>query len=172
MDQMVADVLERQNPWWFGKNYSTGILRLPFYPMLAAYMDTEEILLILGARRTGKSTLIFQLIESLELCEEESDSVLYLNLDEPVLQSQSDKVNLLSGIIEEYIVSTKKERYFIFLDEVQNFEYWTQTLKILYDTDKRLKFILTGSTSSLLAKKNDHQAVWQIPFCDNFSSYL
>ncbi|MBP1910114.1 ATP-binding protein [Methanolobus bombayensis] len=153
MEQLIEDVLEKQNPWWFGKTYSTGIPRLQYYPRLSKYLNTEEILLILGARRTGKSTLIYQLIRSLELPEDEMESVLYMNLDEPVFQSQAERADLLSGIIEDHIAATKKERYFIFLDEVQNFKYWTQTLKTLYDTDKRLKFILTGSTSSLLEKK-------------------
>jgi len=152
MERIIEDVLEKQNPWWFGKSYSTGIARLQYYPRLSTYLATEEILLILGARRTGKSTLIYQLISGLELSEEEMESILYLNLDEPVFQSQAERADLLSGIIDEYIVSTKKEKYYIFLDEVQNFKYWTQTLKTLYDTDKRLKFVLTGSTSSLLKK--------------------
>lgn len=149
---MIENVLEKQNPWWFGKDFSTGVPRLHYYPRLSKYLDTEEILLILGARRTGKSTLIYQLISSLELPESEMESILYMNLDEPVFQSQADRADLLSSIIEEHITATKKEKYFIFLDEVQNFEYWTQTLKTLYDTDKRLKFVLTGSTSSLLKK--------------------
>lgn len=153
MEQLIVDVLEKQNPWWFGKTYSTGTPRLQYYPRLSKYLNTEEILLILGARRTGKSTLIYQLIRSLELAEDEMESVLYMNLDEPVFQSQAERADLLSSIIEDHIAATKKERYFIFLDEVQNFKYWTQTLKTLYDTDKRLKFILTGSTSSLLEKK-------------------
>lgn len=153
MEQLIEEVLEKQNPGWFGKSYSTSIPRLHYYPRLAKYMGTEEILLILGARRTGKSTLIYQLISSLELPENEAMSVLYINLDEPVFQSRSESAVLLSGIIEDHIAATKKERYYIFLDEVQNFRYWTQTLKTLYDTDKRLKFVLTGSTSSLLKKK-------------------
>ncbi|HML25761.1 MAG TPA: ATP-binding protein [Methanomethylovorans sp.] len=152
MEQLIKDVLEKQNPWWFGKSYSTGISRLRYYPRLSRYLETEEILLILGARRTGKSTLLYQLISSLELPEDKEESVLYMNLDEPVFQSQTESVDLLSSIIEDHIAATKKERYYIFLDEVQNFKYWTQTLKTLYDTDKRLKFVLTGSTSSLLKK--------------------
>ncbi len=152
MEQLIEDVLEKQNPWWFGKSYNRGIPRLHYYPRLSKYMSTEEILLILGARRTGKSTLIYQLISSLELPENEAMSVLYINLDEPVFQSRSESAVLLSGIIEDHIAATKKERYYIFLDEIQNFKYWTQTLKTLYDTDKRLKFVLTGSTSSLLKK--------------------
>ncbi|MEZ5336025.1 MAG: ATP-binding protein [Methanolobus sp.] len=135
------------------KNLQYRYTRLLYYPRLSKYLNTEEILLILGARRTGKSTLIYQLIRSLELPADNMEAVLYINLDEPVFQSQAERADLLSGIIEDHITATKKERYFIFLDEVQNYKYWTQALKTLYDTDKRLKFILTGSTSSLLEKK-------------------
>ena len=71
MEQVIEDVLEKQNLWWFGKSYGTGIHRLHYYPRLSRYLDTEEILLVLGARRTGKSTLLYQLIRSLELPEDE-----------------------------------------------------------------------------------------------------
>jgi predicted AAA+ superfamily ATPase len=153
MEELISDILEKQNPWWFGKSYATGVPRLRYYPKLSAYMGTEEILLLLGARRTGKSTLVYQLIDSLVLPEDETDSLLYINLDEPVFQSRAEQPDLLSGIIEDHIAATKKERYYILLDEIQNFRYWAETIKTLYDTDKRLKFVLTGSTSSLLAKQ-------------------
>lgn len=109
MEQLIKDVLEKQNPWWFGKSYSTGISRLRYYPLLSKYLETEEILLILGARRTGKSTLLYQLISSLGLPEDKEESVLYMNLDEPVFQSQTESVNLLSSIIEDHIAATKKK---------------------------------------------------------------
>ena len=150
MDQKLIEVLERQNPWWFGKEYDRGIARLKYYPYLLKYADTEEILLILGARRTGKSTLMYQIIDSLQV---PGECILYVNLDEPILQSMGDDSSLLLDIIEYHVASAKQDRYYIFIDEVQNYDYWDTTLKSLYDTDKRLKFILTGSTSGLLRRK-------------------
>lgn len=148
MDPQIQIALEKQNPWWFKKSYETGIPRLRYYPMLQKYLNTPEVLLILGARRTGKSTLLYQLISSLKVSPE---AILFINLDEPFFQSKADDPAFLSNLIEEYLIQHKEiSNYYIFIDEVQNYKYWVQTIKMLHDVNKQLKFILTGSTSVLL----------------------
>jgi len=56
MDRRIQAVLDRQNPWWFGRTYNTGQNRLGSYPELIRYLDAREILFIQGVRRSGKST--------------------------------------------------------------------------------------------------------------------
>lgn len=147
MDQQTQIALEKQNPWWFNKQIDTGIPRLSYYPQLQKYMNTPEIVLILGARRTGKSTLVYQLISSLKVSPE---AILFINLDEPLFQSKTEDTAFLSVLIEEYLVQHKEQKYYIFIDEVQNYKHWVHTIKTLHDVNKQLKFILTGSTSVLL----------------------
>ncbi|MEA1893609.1 MAG: hypothetical protein U9N36_00120 [Euryarchaeota archaeon] len=43
MDENVRIALERQNPWWFGKEFETGIDRLQSHPRLRKYMEAGEI---------------------------------------------------------------------------------------------------------------------------------
>ncbi len=148
MEQQLQIALEKQNPWWFTKPYETGIPRLSHYPLLQKYLNTPEILLILGARRTGKSTLLYQLISSLKVSPE---AILFINLDEPLFQSRADDPAFLSTLIEEYLLQHKDiKKYYVFIDEVQNYKHWVQTIKTLHDINKQLKFVLTGSTSVLL----------------------
>lgn len=145
MEPQIQIALEKQNPWWFKKPYDTGIYRLNYYSQLQKYLNTPEILLLLGARRTGKSTLLYQLISTLKVSPE---AILFINLDEPLFQSKADDPAFLSTLIEEYLLEHNDiQKYYIFIDEVQNYEYWVQTIKILHDVNKQLKFILTGSTS-------------------------
>jgi len=148
MDPLLQLALEKQNPWWFSKDYDTGMPRLCFYPSLQRYFRTQEILLVLGARRTGKSTLLYQLIRSLDVARE---TILFINFDEPVFQSKADDPSFLSLLIEEYLVQRKNlARVYVFIDEVQNYKHWVQTIKTLNDANKSIKFVLTGSTSTLL----------------------
>ncbi len=148
MEPQLQIALEKQNPWWFNKSYETGIPRLRYYSQLQRYLNTPEILLILGARRTGKSTLLYQLISSLKISPE---AILFINLDEPMFQSKAEDPAFLSTLIEEYLLQHKDiQKYYIFIDEVQNYNHWVQTIKTLHDVNKQLKFILTGSTSVLL----------------------
>jgi len=148
MEPQLQIALEKQNPWWFKKPYDAGISRLNYYSQLQKYLNTPEIILLLGARRTGKSTLLYQLISTLKVSPE---AILFINLDEPLFQSKADDPAFLSILIEEYLLQHKDiQKYYIFIDEVQNYKYWVQTIKTLHDVNKQLKFILTGSTSVLL----------------------
>lgn len=148
MDSEVQRALEKQNPLWFGKELDTGIARLQYYPQLLTFLPTKEILLILGARRTGKSTLLYQLISSLNV---DPRAILFINMDEPLFQSKADDPKFLGNLIEEYMIQHDDiERFYICLDEVQNYTYWAQTLKTIYDVKKKVKCIATGSTAALL----------------------
>lgn len=153
MDPRLQIALERQNPWWFSKRYDVGIHRLSQFPQILTYLDTEEILLLTGARRTGKSTLVYQIIEFLLARGVPKKEILYINLDEPLFISMADDPALISGLVEEYIVSHGNlERLYLCIDEVQNYQYWPYAIKTLYDTKRGVKCILTGSTSSTLQK--------------------
>ncbi len=154
MDENAKIALERQNPWWFGKEFDTGIDRLPWYPGITKYMKAREVLLLLGARRTGKSTLVYQIIKNLLNNKTPPEAILFINLDEPLFQSKSKDSMYLTEIIEYYLAQKKSvSTFYLFIDEIQNHDYWVQTIKTLYDTRKNIKIILTGSTSTLLQKE-------------------
>ncbi len=154
MDENAKIALERQNPWWFEKEFDTGIDRLPWYTGITKYMNTREVLLLLGARRTGKSTLAYQIIKNLLDNKTPPEAILFINLDEPLFQSKSKDPVYLTEIIEYYLASKKSiPVFYLFIDEIQNHDYWVATIKTLYDTRKNIKIILTGSTSTLLQKE-------------------
>jgi len=154
MDENAKIALERQNPWWFEKEFDTGIDRLPWYPGITKFIKAREVLLLLGARRTGKSTLVYQIIKNLLNNKTPPEAILFINLDEPLFQSKSKDPMYLTEIIEYYLASKKSvTTLYLFIDEIQNHDYWVQTIKILYDTRKNIKIILTGSTSTLLQKE-------------------
>ncbi len=148
MDDKTRAALEIQNPWWFGKNYEHGIDRLQNYPRLLKYLRTPEILLLVGARRTGKSTLLFQLVRHLDT---KPEAILFVNLDEPLFQMQADNPSFLTEVVEEYMLQHRGiEKFYILIDEVQNYAHWIPAVKTLHDTKRNAKIILTGSTSALL----------------------
>lgn len=154
MDENAKIALERQNPWWFGKEFDTGIDRLLWYPLITKYLKAREVLLLVGARRTGKSTLVYQIIKNLLNNKTQPEAILFINLDEPLFQSKSKDPMYLTGIIEYYLAQQKSvSTFYLFIDEIQNYDYWVQSIKTLYDTRKNVKIVLTGSTSTLLQKE-------------------
>ncbi len=154
MDQKIRIALESQNPWWSGRSFATGVERLSWFQELRLYLGAKEILLLIGARRTGKSTLVYQLIQSLLDTGIRKEAILYLNLDEPLFVNRAKDSGFLRELIEDHCIRHSEITQFtICIDEIQNFEYWVGTIKTLYDTKPELRFILTGSSSSLLQRE-------------------
>lgn len=155
MDRRLRIALESQNPWWFEKAFETGVERLSYFPQIEATMEVREVLLLFGARRTGKSTLVYQIIRSLLERGVAGEAILFMNLDEPFFFSMADDPALITGIVEDHIARHPNvERFYLCIDEVQNYSYWAQAIKTIYDTKSTVKCILTGSTSSLLQRES------------------
>jgi hypothetical protein len=61
------------------------------FPGSLQYLNTREILLLVGARRTGKSTLLYQVIHSLLEKGIHDTAILFINLDEPLFRSMAER---------------------------------------------------------------------------------
>ncbi len=155
MDERMEIALESQNPWWSSQEFETGVNRLSRFPQIERYLDIQEVLLIVGARRTGKSTLVYQIIRSLLDQGVGREAILYINLDEPLFLSMADDPTLLSSIVEGHLArhGSKIQRLYLCIDEIQNYSYWAPAIKTLYDTKSTIKCILTGSVSTLLKQE-------------------
>lgn len=150
METVISEALDRQNLWWFGKSFDTGVGRLGSFPLIGKYMGAREILVLLGARRVGKSTLMYQLIDKLLKEGVPPNRILLLNLDEPLFQSRRKDPAFLTGVVDEFLAKAGAGKAYVFIDEVQNNDYWAYAAKTLYDTSRDMKLVLTGSTSTLL----------------------
>lgn len=95
---------------------------------------------ILGARGTGKTTLMLQFLKE-NLPENES---LYLSLDDLYF-----KQNNLVEVGEKFIQLGGK---YLFLDEVHKYADWQAAVKNLYDFYPDLKLVISGSSIVQLQK--------------------
>jgi len=81
---MLREDIERFNEWWF-----TGKIRkelaLPFkrhvLSKILESLKDRQVLIIVGLRRVGKTTLLYQTIEKL-LEKEESSKILYFSFED------------------------------------------------------------------------------------------
>lgn len=178
MDTNLQIALESQNPWWFDRPFATGIDRLAWFPELSRYLTSREILLIMGARRTGKSTLVYQIIRSLLNAGTEKEAVLYINLDEPVFASRAKDPAFLRELVEDHCTRHEDiSRFTVCIDEVQNHDHWVGTVKTLYDTRPDIRLILTGSSSALLRREISTRlsgryfavTVWPLSFAESLA---
>jgi hypothetical protein len=105
------------------------------------FSETNKIVILYGARQTGKTTL------SNDILQNTKGSILKINADElryiDIISSRDlSKLKLLTGGYD-----------ILFIDEAQRIEDIGINLKIIHDNLPRLKLLVTGSSSFELANK-------------------
>lgn len=109
----------------------------------------KEIVVIIGARRCGKTYLVFQLMKELIESGVDENKIFYVNFeDERIKADPQFLTELLPAIREEFGVS---ENIYLFLDEIHKIPGWTKWLR--RNELKPIKFIITGSSSILTPRK-------------------
>ncbi len=110
------------------------------------YLDYKEIMVITGVRRSGKTYLMYLLMQHLK---EQGKKAVYINFeDERLAFIQALDLDKLLEYIEEYL-SSKKKKY-LFLDEIQNIPLWQKWVSRNFE---KYKFIISGSNSQLLSSE-------------------
>ncbi|HJH32617.1 MAG TPA: ATP-binding protein [Methanosarcinaceae archaeon] len=151
----MKETLKLWNPWWLYAKVPESkkrIARPETVDGIIKLLNIKEIICITGVRRCGKSTVLYQVIDHLVENGINPMSILYFNLDEPF---EDKSIRILDRIFENYIeINNPAGRKYIFLDEIQNIENWEKWLKKYYDLyDRDIKFIITGSNSTMLSDK-------------------
>ncbi|MFH1637602.1 MAG: ATP-binding protein [Candidatus Woesearchaeota archaeon] len=119
---------------------------------LSRLMGAREVITLTGVRRSGKSTLIYQLISRLIGGGIRPENVLYFNFDEPLEFKGTQALEFVYNSFLE--LNNPKGRKYVFFDEIQNIEEWERWIKKSYDLHGRgVKFVLTGSNNSMLYDK-------------------
>lgn len=115
------------------------------YPELLAHAQTPYVTVLTGMRRTGKTTLIQQLLIDLK-----NKNSLYLDLQRPDNRELFDEKNY-DAIREAFIARglSTDQPMIVALDEIQLAPESPSTIKYLSDHYK-IKFIVTGSSSYYL----------------------
>ncbi len=119
------------------------VFREIYVNKILSFIDRKEILVIKGIRRCGKTTILKQIISSLK-----DKKCVYVNLDDfRFLEHKS--LNLLENILKMYL---SKEKVYLFLDEIQTIPHFESWIRTHYDKETNVKFIVSGSSSSLMSK--------------------
>lgn len=145
--------LYEHNPWW-----NTGRVpdtkAVPFkrrdYYKLTESIGDPEIVAVVGARRVGKTTLLYQLIEHI-IGMADPRRVMYISLDDPYLKITAESLKTIFDLYAKYVLKERlselREPVYILLDEVQSLGGWDLVLKRWLDLGYRAKFYVSGSSS-------------------------
>ncbi len=115
-------------------------------------VDIDKIVSLIGIRRCGKTTILFDLIEKLRQ-DISKDRIFYINFEDDRLFpiSLKDMDDLIEAYYELY-PKNRKEKIYIFLDEIQNIDNWELFVRRIYD-NLDIQIFITGSSSKLLSSE-------------------
>ena len=112
-------------------------------------IDTKKIITLIGVRRCGKTSILYDMINKLSKSIDKT-KILFINFEDERLDLNVDELDLvLQSFRELYPTHNFKECYFFF-DEIQNIDGWEKFIRRVYDTISKNIFI-TGSNSKLLS---------------------
>ena len=148
----MEKIIILQNKHWFSDYL--GLIRRSLLGQLEKKMALKEIQIILGVRRSGKSTLFKLLINSLKDKGINPKEILYINLEDPLYVDTWKNPGNIHLIVETAEKITGQKIKYLFLDEIQHVDKWESFVKSVYDAEVFKKIFITGSNSFLL--KSDY----------------
>jgi len=112
------------------------------------YLGTDDVLLFIGARQAGKTTILRQLQSFLK---EKNNLVYFLNLEDP------DYLELLNkspkNLFKVFTLDLNKKN-FVLIDEIQYLNNPSNFLKYFYDEyGGKIKLLVSGSSAFYIDKK-------------------
>ncbi|MCK9272515.1 ATP-binding protein [Candidatus Gracilibacteria bacterium] len=118
------------------------------YQNILNEIDNNLILLLIGARQVGKTTLLKQIKNYLD---KKDVKTYFLNLEDPDIKIL---LNIHPNKLFEITGSGSEDKQVIFIDEIQYLDNPTNFLKYIFDEYKdNIKLIVSGSSSFYIDQK-------------------
>lgn len=169
----IEAAIRKWNVWWASpeaihdlagtlRDVTGGILKMG---------GLRHIKDLIGVRRSGKTTVMYQIIRTLIEAEGASaKNIALLNFDDPEISS------LPLNEVLDTIERMNPDVEYLFLDEIQQKTGWEGWARTLYDTGRLKRIFVTGSSASLLSEDigrvltGRHMTFTVFPF--SFKEYL
>lgn len=112
-------------------------------------LESGKVVSLVGVRRSGKTSLLYQIIESLR---ERVDpaTIVYVNFeDDRLFPLELAHLDVLMEAYFELYPHNRDRKVWLFLDEIQNVLNWELFVRRIHDT-LNVEIFVTGSSSKLL----------------------
>lgn len=174
MDRItILETIKKTNPWHKNGQVPAdqveAFKRKEFFEVKSRLADFDMAELVVGARRVGKSVLMYQLIQHLLSVGTDPKHILFIQGDNPLLREIETDKKILKEILDLYQEFILQESFsslptgvFIFVDEAHNLDGWQLEVKTLIDLKPKVKFFVTGSSSSELRRGSDSPLVGRV----------
>jgi len=151
------------NPWHKNDNFTftkeKALRKRDQFYLVQDYLKSDLMVSIVGLRRTGKSTIIKQLINSLFEQKIKPSRIFFYEFEDERVNLDKTLKFYFKNILREDLYETE---CYIFLDELQMIEGWQNVVKKYYDINSQIKFIVSGSTHLYLHKNTKESLAGRI----------
>jgi len=117
------------------------------------YLNTDDIIVLHGARQVGKTSILYYLRDQLK---KRGEVTYFIDLEDSRFVKILDRgVEEFRKHLEEENIKTegKKKKAFVFIDEIQYLSNPSAFLKLVADHHKDIKLIVSGSSSFAIKTK-------------------
>lgn len=153
-NESILKVLRSFNPWWISGKvneiFSKEYKRFAYHEAMKRLdePDIRRTVVLTGTRRVGKTTIQYQMIETLLNRGISPQQIVFVSLDHPVL-----KLAGMQNVLDCYHENIYAHHdVYYFFDEVQYAADWAAWLKTIYDTQPKTNVVATGSASPALVR--------------------
>lgn len=116
------------------------------------YIKGPEVIALKGVRRSGKSTIMLQVIKELILNGAKPTNIIYINFEEPFF-IENKGIEIIENIYNVYREQINPDKFsYMFLDEIQKIPGWEKWVRAKTDL-KEAKIFVTGSSSKILSSE-------------------
>lgn len=138
------------------KKIITDFHESPMRPVMAREyripVDSRKIVSLIGVRRSGKTSILYHIIEHLRQTINPVN-VVYINFeDDRLFPIGPGNLNDLVEAYYDLYPEKRHEKIYLFLDEIQNVDGWEKFVRRVYDT-LNVGLFITGSSSTLLGSE-------------------
>jgi len=106
-----------------------------------------------GMRRTGKTYLIYQILQGLQDMGISREQIIYINFEDERLDGFSNEnLRLIIDVHAELFPNSTEKRRYLFLDEIQVVDRWEKFIRRIVDNED-IRVYLTGSSSRMLSSE-------------------
>lgn len=168
--EFIIEYMKKKNYWWnTGKVERTdrGIEREEYIEKILENLKMDRIICLTGIRRSGKTTLLFQLVDRLLKNKIKPERIVYIKIDD-LLEKIGDIRDIVSVYKELTGIDPKNNKVFFLFDEIHFLKNWQFQLKYFIDSNYKSKFIISGSSKTLLYKDASESLAGRIRFINAF----
>jgi uncharacterized protein len=150
----LRESLHFYNPWWETGRVPLELLKdyqRPVLKALVSYLSLDRIIILKGPRRTGKTTLFYQLVDRLLKQGTPAKDILFLSFDDIKIRLDLDEILKAYQEVNKRLIKEGRLIY-VLLDEVHFLENWQSHVKKYFDRKYPMKFLVSGSAATLVRK--------------------